>query len=62
MQMNDRVMTVREICKFLRVSRMWVYKNRALLGGIKIGGKVIFTEGGILNAVQDAERKMASGS
>ena len=59
MDLNDRIMTVMEICKFLRVSRIWVYRNRALLGGIKLGCKVIFTEGGVLRAVQDAERKVA---
>jgi hypothetical protein len=34
----------------------WVYGNAAALGGVKVGGSWIFTEEGLVNALQGAGR------
>ncbi len=36
------IMTPEEVAQFLRKSPSWVYKNRQLLGGVKLGGSLFF--------------------
>lgn len=46
------VLHVEDITDRLRVSRAWVYAHADQLGGVRIGGKVFFTEEGLANALQ----------
>ena len=36
------VMCVKDVAKFLKRSSSWVYKNFQELGGVKVGGSVLF--------------------
>ena len=36
------VMCVKDVAKFLKRSASWVYKNYQELGGVKVGGSVLF--------------------
>ena len=36
------IMTPEEVAQFLRKSLSWVYKNWRLLGGVKLGGSILF--------------------
>jgi hypothetical protein len=35
-------MCVKDVAKFLKKSQSWVYKNFEILGGVKVGGSVLF--------------------
>lgn len=55
------VMTPQKIATMLHKSVRWVYDNAADLGGVKIAGSWIFTEGGVLDALQDRQKMAGRG-
>ena len=50
----DRYLTAEQVADRLAVSLAWVYANRELLGGSKIGGNVRFPERAIIRYLQSA--------
>ena len=54
------ILTPQEISKLLKKSVRWVYANGDAIGGVKIGGSWIFTEGGLKDAIQTKRRQMES--
>ena len=45
-QDRHRIMTVEEVAEYLRKSPSWVYKNWRKLGGVKLGGSLMFSRQG----------------
>jgi hypothetical protein len=54
------ILTPKEVSKLLKKSVRWVYANADALGGVKIGGSLIFTEENLYHALQ-RKKQMASG-
>jgi hypothetical protein len=39
---KNQIMTPEEVARYLRKSQSWVYKNWRVLGGVKLGGSILF--------------------
>ena len=46
------VFTVQEIAAHLRVDKKWVYEHYEKLGGLRIGGRILFFENRIVQVVE----------
>lgn len=42
MDNTEKILSPEEVAKYLKKSLSWVYKNRDLLGGKKVGGTIFF--------------------
>lgn len=52
-EFGGRLLTLRELCGFLNVSKDYAYRNWRDWGGFKLGGQIRFTEKRIAEKVNE---------
>ncbi len=60
MRQEKEIMTPEEVARYLNKILSWVYKNKELLGGMKVGGAVFFpNKQDIYNRIFSTKKKTA---